>query len=96
MQTGIRNSQPVSPRDITGRRARDLLAEKRVREKATDNVEVIQRESFRLGFESGFESGFNAGWAGLAEILIEAGIDVDAGLALDAGDDSDDESEGGE
>jgi hypothetical protein len=88
MQTGARGTQAVSPRDITGRRARELLNEKKAREKATDNVEAIRRESFKSGFDAAYEAAFQAGWTALAEILTDAGVDVDGVLALDEGEDA--------
>ena len=91
METGARGTQAVSPRDITGRRARELLNEKKAREKATDNVEAIRRDSFKAGFDAAWEPAYVAGWTALAEVLADAGVDVDAVLALDdedAGDES--------
>lgn len=87
METGARGTQAISPRDITGRRARELLREKAAREKATDNVEAIRREAFKSGFDAAWEPAYLAGWTALAEVLADAGVDVDAVLALDDDDD---------
>lgn len=84
--TGSRYANQVSPRDITGRRTRELLREKADREKAADtDVAAIRREAYAAAFEPAFNAG--AEWA--FGILREAGMDVDAVLALD-----DDEHQG--
>jgi hypothetical protein len=87
MQTGQRGTQPVSPRDITGRRMRQLLREKAERDQAAGTpVDAIRRESFKSGFDAAWEPAFLAGWNALAEILTDAGVGVDAVLALGADD----------
>jgi hypothetical protein len=84
MPTGARGSHPVSPRDITGRRSRDLLRQKADREKAASiDVSEIRRESFKSGFDAAWEPAYLAGWNALAEVLTEAGVDIDAVLSLD-------------
>ena len=78
--TGSRYANQVSPRDITGRRTRELLREKADREAAADiGIEAIRREAYAAAFEPAFQAG--AEWA--FGILREAGIDVDAVVALD-------------
>jgi len=84
MPTGPRGSAPVSPRDLTGRKARDLLREKQAREAASN--EVIDLAAIK---RRAFEDGRSAGWDAAIEWVItrmtEAGIDPDI-LAM-AGDD---------
>jgi hypothetical protein len=95
MQTGQRGTQRVSPRDVTGTRARELLRQKAERKKAADtDVEAVRQESFQRGFDAAWETAYLAGWTALAEILTDAGIDVDSVLGLD--DDQGDEPGEGE
>jgi hypothetical protein len=83
MQTGLRATRPVPPTDITGTRARALLRQKAARDHVEVNLDVIRRESFQAGFGAAWEPAFLAGWTALAEILTDAGVDVDGVLALD-------------
>lgn len=92
--TGARFANPVSPRDITGRTARELLRQKQDREKAAGNIDEIVSAARHAGWQAGFASGFDAGWAGLAEVLTDAGLDVDAVVALDDDDHQDDDAGG--
>jgi len=96
MPTGPRGTSPVSPRDLTGSRARVLLKEKADREKSAEiDVAAIKRDAFRAGFDAAWEPAYLAGWNALAETMANAGIDVDAVLDLDD-EHQDDESAGDE
>ena len=88
MPTGARGSHPVSPRDVTGSRTRELLKAKAAREKdAGTDIEAIRREAYDAAFEPAWKAG--AEWA--FNVMREAGVDVDSVLALD-----DDEHQGDE
>ena len=88
MPTGPRGSAPVSPRDVTGRRSRELLREKAGREKDADtDVGAIRREAYAAAFEPAWKAG--ASWA--FNVLREAGLDVDAMLSLDDDDQGDED-----
>jgi hypothetical protein len=57
MQTGQRGTQPVSPRDVTGTRARELLRQKAAREQVADNLAAVRRQAADEGYDAGFEAG---------------------------------------
>ena len=62
--TGSRYANQVSPRDITGRTARELLRQKQDREAAAN--EVIDVAAIReAGRHAGWLAGFDAGWQAL-------------------------------
>lgn len=63
MQTGTRFSQAVSPRDLTGTRQRQLIAEKARRE-AAEKAAPSDLEKARL-------AGFDQGWAAAERFYLE-------------------------
>jgi hypothetical protein len=91
MQTGNRWDGNANPRDLTKTRQQQLLREHEARKRAQENpvdVEAICAQIRKEIYVEAFEAG--AAWA--FEQLANAGIDVDAVLAL-----ADDErDEGGE
>ena len=89
-QTGQRGSHPVSPRDITGRRSRELLRQKAEREKAASeviDVSEIRRESYMAGHSAGWDAAI----AWVIERMTEIGLDPDI-LALDDDEHQDDDA----
>jgi hypothetical protein len=82
MQTGNRWEGNANPRDLTRSRQQQLLREHEARKRAQDNpvdVAAIRKEAYAAAFEPAFQAG--AEWA--FGVLREAGVDVDAVLALD-------------
>ncbi len=84
-----RGTRPASPGNLTAR----VFIENQERAEAAKraqsaDVEEIRRAAFRDGVGAGYDAGDDAGWdAGVEAItrqLKEAGLDVDAVLALDA------------
>lgn len=93
MQTGERWSGKANPRDLTKTRQQHLLKAKAEREAAASiDIEAVKRAEYERGFNAAFGPAFDAGVDWLREQLTQAGVDVDAVLALD--DEPDDEAEG--
>jgi hypothetical protein len=90
MPTGPRGSHPVSPRDVTGRRSRELLREKAAREAAAS--EVIDLAAIkRRAFEDGHSAGWDAAISWVIEKMTDVGVDPDILVVADD-DHQDDES----
>jgi hypothetical protein len=88
--TGHRWSGAVNPRDLTGKRQREILAAKDKHEKAAAIGPAAIRAAIRKEvYAEAFEEG--AAWA--FETMANAGIDVDAVLSLDDEDDGDQAAE---
>jgi hypothetical protein len=90
MQTGTRWGGKANPRDLTKTRQLELLRQKADREQAASiDVQAVRQDARRAGYQQGFEEG--AAWA--FEQLANAGVDVDAVLALDEPGDEDEAGE---
>jgi len=91
--------QNRNPRDITGREYQRLHAEADARKAAASvDIETVKRAEYERGFDAAFGPAFDAGVDWLRDQLVQAGVDVDAVLALDDEDDDapGDDDEGGE
>lgn len=85
MQTAQRGTAPVSPRDITGRRYRELQREKAAREAMAD-VDIDQLRA--QAREAGWSEGWDAAIAWIIGRMDEAGLDPDILVADDESDDN--------
>jgi hypothetical protein len=92
MQTGTRGSQRPAPGNTTGmtffRQQREQEARKRAEDNPVDVAEV-RKEAYAAAWEPAFTAG--AEWA--FGVLRDAGVDVDAVLALADDDDAGDVAE---
>jgi hypothetical protein len=87
--TGERGSGNSRPGDLTRVRQQQLLKTKAAREDAASiDLGEIRRAALREGIDVGWGRGWDAGFAAALQQLRDAGLDVDAVLALD--DDSED------
>lgn len=90
--TGQRGSHRPHPGDTTGMTSYRKQRDQHARKRAEDNPDAaeIRAQAYAAGFDAAWEPAFLAGWNALAELLTEAGIDVDAVLALDDDEPGDD------
>lgn len=87
----------VSPRNSTGRLYAEQHAEaKAVKAMASVDIETVKRAEFQRGFDAAFGPAFDAGVSWLRQELENAGVDVDAVLALGEDEPGDADDEGGE
>jgi flagellar biosynthesis/type III secretory pathway protein FliH len=77
----IRGQRPARPGDLTAKISAVNKARVAAEKKAAES------DPYERGFASGWNKGFDAGWESASETLLrkfrEAGLDVDAVLALD-------------
>lgn len=76
---GDRARRARNPRDITGTRHRELLAEKAARDAAaTVDIHEVQRRSREAGYSDGYTKGLSDGWdACIAALVAEGVLDAD-------------------
>ena len=71
-----RGTQRVSPRDVTGTRARELLREKQAKENQENNVAQAVRTARLEGFNAGHEAGWNDFVTALYSLYKSDGFDA--------------------
>jgi hypothetical protein len=84
-----RGARPASPGDLTGqlgRRNQQEAAKKAEAAKRGIDADEIRRAALAEGIDRGFDRGWDAGYAAALQQLMDAGLDVEAVLALDADD----------
>ena len=78
MPTGARGTGPVSPRDLTGTRDRQLRASaaerKEIQALTPDEYFVRLHEARRQGREAGVTEGFRSGWSAALNLVIDSGL----------------------
>jgi hypothetical protein len=78
MPTGARGTGPVSPRDLTGTRDRELRASaaerKEIQALTPDEYFVRLHEARSQGHKAGFTEGHLAGFNAALNLIVDAGL----------------------
>jgi len=80
-----RGTRPSSPGNLTARIFNDNQRKAEAAKRAKDNpvdAEEIRRTALAEGIDAGFDRGWDAGYAAALQQFRDAGLDVDAVLAL--------------